>query len=52
MLIRLASKSSNPIGLMSSMDMESKASPRLRSGPIAASLAREVMSEPEKPNCM
>ena len=49
MLIRLASKSTNPIGLISSIDMESKASPRLRSGPIAASFARAVMSEPEKP---
>lgn len=26
-----------------------RASPRLRRGPIAASLARAVMSEPEKP---
>ncbi len=32
------------------MDMWSSASPRLRSGPMAASLARAVMSEPEKPD--
>ena len=49
MLIRLASKSSNEIGRISSMDICSRASPSERSGPIAASLARAVISEPEKP---
>lgn len=49
MLMRLASKSSNWIGLISSMDICSSASPRLRSGPIAASFAKAVMSEPENP---
>ena len=38
-----------PIGRMSSGDMCSSFSPRERSGPMAASLARAVISEPEKP---
>lgn len=49
MFIRLALKSSIEIGLMSSGAMCRSFSPRLRSGPIAASLARAVISEPEKP---
>lgn len=31
------------------MGVKRMASPRLRTGPMAASLARAVMSEPEKP---
>lgn len=49
MLTRLASKSPKLMGLISSVDINSKASPRLRKGPIAASLAKAVMSLPEKP---
>ncbi len=37
------------MGRMSSGDMCSKASPSSRNGPMAASLARAVMSEPENP---
>jgi hypothetical protein len=46
---RLASKSSNRMGRISSMVMCNSFSPSERSGPIAASLASAVMSEPEKP---
>lgn len=49
MLTRLAWKSWNCIGLISSLFMCSSRSPRLRKGPIAASLAKAVISEPEKP---
>lgn len=49
MVCRLALKSSNRIGRISSMVMCNSFSPKLRSGPIAASLARAVMSEPENP---
>ena len=47
--IRLASKSPKLIGRISSVDMYRRASPKLRRGPIAASLANAVMSLPEKP---
>ena len=49
MVSKLAWKSSNWIGRISSMLIWRSFSPRLRSGPIAASLARAVISEPEKP---
>lgn len=49
MFIKLASKSSNWMGRISSVDMYKSASPKLRSGPIAASFARAVISLPEKP---
>ena len=38
------------MGRICSMGVWRRASPRFRRGPIAASLAREVISEPEKPN--
>lgn len=47
--VKLASKSSNCIGLISSMVMWRSFSPRLRRGPIAASLASAVISDPENP---
>jgi len=47
---KLARKSSKPIGRISSIVMCSNASPNDRSGPIAASFARAVMSEPENPS--
>lgn len=49
MFTKLASKSTSWIGRIWSMDICSSASPRERRGPMAASLARAVMSEPEKP---
>ena len=50
MLIKLASKSSNWMGRISSVDMDNSASPKLLSGPIAASFAKAVISLPEKPD--
>lgn len=47
--LKLASKSSNCIGLISSIVICKSFSPRLRKGPIAASLASAVMSDPENP---
>lgn len=49
MLVRLARKSCIPMGLMSSGDMCRSFSPSDLRGPMAASFARAVMSEPEKP---
>lgn len=46
---KLASKSWNLMGRIWSMGVCRSASPRLRRGPMAASLARAVISEPEKP---
>uniref|UniRef100_A0A4E9DUX5 Uncharacterized protein n=1 Tax=Gibberella zeae TaxID=5518 RepID=A0A4E9DUX5_GIBZA len=48
-VVKLASKSSNWIGRISSIVMCNNASPRDRNGPMAASLANAVISEPEKP---
>ncbi|KAJ6263750.1 LOW QUALITY PROTEIN: hypothetical protein Dda_2321 [Drechslerella dactyloides] len=48
MLFKLALKSSSMIGRMSSIRICSSDSPRLRSGPIAASFASAVISDPEK----
>jgi len=48
-LTRLASKSSNWIGRIWSMGVYRRASPNFRRGPIAASFAKAVMSDPEKP---
>lgn len=49
-VLRLARKSDNSMGRISSILMWSKASPRDRKGPMAASLARAVISEPENPD--
>jgi hypothetical protein len=49
MVAKLATKSESSIGRISSIDMCSSASPSERSGPMAASFARAVMSEPENP---
>lgn len=46
---KLAIKSDSPIGRISFSVMCSKASPRDLRGPIAASFANAVISEPEKP---
>lgn len=49
MLRRLATKSTSMIGLISSIVICNKASPRDLKGPMAASFANAVMSDPEKP---
>lgn len=46
---RLASKSISAIGRISSMVICNNASPSDRRGPMAASLANAVISDPEKP---
>lgn len=46
---KLASKSWKIMARIWSIGVCRRASPRLRRGPMAASLARAVMSEPEKP---
>src|SRR5271155_2961386 len=47
--LKLVTKSSNPIGRISSLLVVNKASPRDRKGPIAASLVKAVISDPENP---
>jgi hypothetical protein len=47
---KLITKSSNPIGRISSRLVIKRASPSERSGPIAASFASAVISDPEKPD--
>lgn len=49
MEFKLASKSEKQIGRICSMGVWRRASPRLRSGPMAASFASAVISEPENP---
>ncbi len=49
MVARLATKSPSSMGRISSMAICSNASPSERSGPMAASLANAVISDPEKP---
>ena len=48
-VVRLATKSDISMGRISSMVMCKRASPSDRSGPMAASLASAVISEPENP---
>jgi hypothetical protein len=47
--LKLVTKSSNPIALISSRFVVNSASPNDRNGPIAASFVSAVISDPEKP---
>lgn len=49
-VVKLAIKSESSMGRISSIVMCNRASPNERSGPIAASFASAVISDPENPN--